>query len=186
MTLHRFEAKNKDKLIDEERQRIQPAEDIVRRANPSRNEICADIGCGVGYVTIPLSKSVRLVVVIDSQRKMLMSLISRSSGEERERILPVVSELPLLPICSGILDRVVVVNVLHEIEDKRILVSEIIRTLKTGGRVTLVDFQKTPTSFGPPVQERVEESEVPVLFKAMRLVGRWSFPEFYQFEFERT
>jgi ubiquinone/menaquinone biosynthesis C-methylase UbiE len=185
MTPHRFDARNKDKLVDGERQRIQPAEDIVRRANPSGNEIWADIGCGIGYITLPLSRSVRFVVAVDSQREMLTTLISRANAKECRKILPVVSELPLLPIQSGILDQVAVVNVLHEIEDKKMLVSEIIRTLKVGGRATLVDFQKAPTSFGPPVQERIEESKIPVLFRVMRVVAHWSFPEFYQFEFER-
>ncbi|MGD0057536.1 MAG: methyltransferase domain-containing protein [Methanomassiliicoccales archaeon] len=184
--IHRFDVKDKGRLVDEERQRIQPAEGIVHRADPSRNEICADIGCGIGYVTIPLSKVVGLVVAVDSQREMLATLTSRANVDERKRIAPVLSRLPSLPIRSKILDRVVVVNVMHEVEDRETLVSEIIRMLKIGGRVTLVDFQKTTTSFGPRVQERIEESEIPVIFEALRIVARWSYPEFYQFEFERT
>jgi len=185
MTPHRFEVKHMDKLVDEVRQRIQPAEDILHRANPSRNETCADIGCGVGYMTLPLSVSVRFVVALDSQREMLMELISRASGEQRRKILPLVSELPNLPLRNGVLDRVLIVNVLHEIEDKKALVSESIRALRSGGRITLVDFQKTSTSFGPPVQERIDESRVPAIFDGMHVVSHWSYPEFYQYEFER-
>ena len=182
--VHRFDPKNKDMLVDEERQRIQPAGEIVRRAKPSRDEICADIGCGIGYVTIPLCRVVGQVVAMDSQEEMLATLISRADEEERERISPVLSELPLLPIRSKSLDRVVVVNVLHEVEDKVTLMSEIIRILRSDGRVTVVDFQKVPTSFGPPVSERIEESEIPALFEGFRVVSRWSYPEFYQYEFE--
>jgi len=68
---HRFDPRNKKKLVDEERQRVQPAEGIVQRANPSRDEVCADVGCGIGYVAIPLSRIVRQVIAIDSRKEML-------------------------------------------------------------------------------------------------------------------
>jgi ubiquinone/menaquinone biosynthesis C-methylase UbiE len=119
---------------------------------------------------------------MDSQKEMLATLISRANEGERKRISPVLSELPFLPIRSKSLDRVVVVNVLHEVEDKVTLMSEIVRILRSNGRVTVVDFQKAPTSFGPPVSERIEESEIPALFEGFRVVSRWSYPEFYQFE----
>lgn len=185
MTPHRFEAKHMEKLVDEVRRRIQPAEDILHRANLDRNETCADIGCGVGYITLPLSRSVRFVVALDSQREMLMELMSRASRGQRRKILPLVSELPNLPLRDGVLDRVLIINVLHEIEDREALVSESTRALRSGGRITLVDFQKTSTSFGPPVQERIDESRVPAIFESLLVVSHWSYPEFYQYEFKR-
>lgn len=181
---HRFDPRSKKKLVDEERQRVQPAEEIVQRANPSKDEICADVGCGIGYVAIPLSRVVRQVIAIDSQKEMLSTLISRANDDERGRISPVLSELPLLPMGSKVLDRIVIVNVLHEVEEKETLVSEVLRVLRPGGRLTVVDFQKVPTSFGPPVKERIERTEVPALFKGLSIVCSWSYPEFYQFELE--
>jgi ubiquinone/menaquinone biosynthesis C-methylase UbiE len=79
------------------------------------------------------------------------------------------------------MDRIFVVNVLHEFEDRDRLVQEIRRALKEGGRVSLVDFQKRQTSFGPPVGERIDIDDVETIFSGFTSLESWSFEEFYQF-----
>lgn len=172
------------RLVDEERQRAQPAGDIVSRAAPSEDEVCADLGCGIGYVTIPLASRVRLVMALDSQAEMLSELMERAD-RVRDRILPTLAELPMLPVGDECLDRVVLVNVLHEVGDRAMLASEIARVLRPGGRLTVVDFQKRETSWGPPVSERIREEDVPVILLGFGTVTVWSFEEFYQYEFVR-
>ena len=74
------------------------------------------------------------------------------------------------------------VNVLHEVEDKDKLSSEISRVLKIGGHLSLVDFQKNTSSFGPPVEERIDEVCVLPLFPGFEKMKSWTFQDFYQFE----
>ncbi len=97
-------------------------------------------------------------------------------------IWPVIGELPELPFADGSVDRIFVVNVLHEFEDRDRLVLEIGRVLKEGGRVSLVDFQKRKTSFGPPMDERIDIDDVEAIFSGFTSLESWSFEEFYQFE----
>jgi ubiquinone/menaquinone biosynthesis C-methylase UbiE len=185
MTPHRFDAGNKEQLKNERRRMLQPAEGILERAAPTLDEVCADVGCGTGYLSIPFSLKCRVVLAVDAQREMLDELM-RSAGEfERSKLVPVQAEASRLPFTGGSLDRVIMVNMLHEVEDREAFATEVERVLRPGGRCTLVDFQKRETSFGPPVHERIQVEEVPAYFPSMRVARLWSFDEFYQYELLR-
>jgi ubiquinone/menaquinone biosynthesis C-methylase UbiE len=112
-------------------------------------------------------------------------LLSIASEFTRVKIVPVQSELPDLPFTGACLDRVLLVNVFHEVEDREKMALEVERTLRGGGKLSLVDFQKKPTGFGPPVEERIKESDIPGFFVSMNVERKWSFDSFYQFELVR-
>jgi ubiquinone/menaquinone biosynthesis C-methylase UbiE len=179
---HQFEAGKKEMLRGSHRHEVQPAEAIVERASPNHGEVCADLGAGTGYISIPLSHKVSTVIALDSQREMLDSLIDSVGPKHAGNIWPVIAELPELPFADGSLDRIFIVNVLHEFEDKERLVREIGRVLRERGRVSLVDFQKRQTSFGPPVEERIGIEDIESMFCGFTSLESWSFDEFYQFE----
>ena len=183
---HQFEAGNKEMLKGQHRHEVQPAEDIVERASPHQGEICADLGAGTGYISIPLSLEVKAVIALDSQREMLDSLKASIGPAHAGQIWPLIGELPELPFADRSLDRVFIVNVLHEFEDRAYLVNEIKRVLKEGGKVSLVDFQKKQTSFGPPIDERIDINDIEAIFSGFTAMESWSFEEFYQFELMRN
>lgn len=185
MGTHRFEAEHRKQLKNEQRRRRQPAQEIVARASPAQDEVCADIGCGTGYVAMPLALRCRVVLAVDAQREMLDELMSSAGELERLRIVPVQAEATRLPFSGASLDRAVVVNMFHEVEDREAFAQELERVVRAGGRCTLVDFQRRETSFGPPLHERIEESEVPSYFPSMRVAGLHSFEEFYHYELLR-
>jgi ubiquinone/menaquinone biosynthesis C-methylase UbiE len=179
---HQFEAGNKEMLKGQHRREVQPDEDIVGRASPQQGEICADLGAGTGYIAIPLSLEVHAVIALDSQKEMLDSLKASVEPSHIGNIWPVIGQLPELPFADGSMDRIFIVNVLHEFEDRTRLVTEIRRVLREGGRVSMVDFHKKQTSFGPPVKERIGIDDVEGIFSGFTSVESWSFDEFYQFE----
>lgn len=183
MSPHRFSPADKASLIDDRRRKIQPAEEIVERAEIHDGEHCLDIGSGVGYIAIPAAARSACVIAIDAEREMLESLIKRAANGVRDKISPVIAELPYLPIDSETIDHVLAINVIHEIDEKGRLSFEISRVLRKGGRLSVVDFQKKPTSFGPPLYERVSEEEMIALFRNLFLLRKYSFDEFYQLEF---
>lgn len=182
MAPHRFEHENRSNLISDERRRFQPAEDIIDRANVAADEKVADLGCGNGYLSLPLADRAGRTIAIDAQAEMLSALMERASTDEKNRLRPIVGELPSIPLKDGCLDRVFLVNILHEIGDKERTVSEISRVLRKGGMVTFVDFQKKETKMGPPLHERIPEDSVLGIFTGFELVHRFSFDAFYQFE----
>lgn len=184
MSPHRFPAEGRRLLTDEHRRQVQPAEEILKRMAPAPNEICIDLGSGPGYLTLPLSSKVRCVIALDAQKEMLDALLTHAK-ESGGRIVPVIGEMPWIPARSSSVDRAILINVAHEVEDKAELAREIKRVLKKGGRLSIVDFPKKETSFGPPVSERLSEEEMTILFSNLHLIKRWSFPEFYQLEFSK-
>ncbi len=185
MTGHRFPAGEKKRLNDEHRQKVQPAEGMVERMDPAPTEIAADLGCGTGYVTIPLARRVSRVLGLDAQQEMLNALMTNVPADLAHKVVPVLGELPNLPFEDRSIDRAVLINVAHEVEDKPLLVSELKRCLRTGGRLSIVDFPKRETSFGPPLHERMSEGEMLAAFPGFEKVKGWSFPEFYQLELVR-
>jgi len=185
MSPHRFEVENKEHLKDEERHQRQPAQEILQRASPTLDEVCADLGCGNGYLTIPLALRSRVVLAVDAQKGMLQDLWQSAGEFERLKIVPVVAELPALPFAGACLDHVFLINVLHELEDRHALAEEVERVLRPGGKLTLVDFQRKKMDFGPPLEERIKEKEAPKFFSSMAVAQKWSFPTFYQYEMIR-
>jgi ubiquinone/menaquinone biosynthesis C-methylase UbiE len=182
MTGHRFHAGDMNRLNDEHRRQVQPAEGIVDRMDPTPTEVAADLGCGNGYVSVPLARRVAKVLGLDAQQEMLDALMANVPADLRGKVVPVLGELPQLPLDDRSVDRAVMVNVAHEVADMPALVSELRRCLRGGGRLSIVDFPKNETSFGPPLHERVSEEEMVAAFPGFRKIRGWSFPEFYQLE----
>ena len=53
---HKFDAKNKHKLDNEKRRELLPPDETLIKLGLHEGDIMADIGCGIGYFTIPASK----------------------------------------------------------------------------------------------------------------------------------
>ena len=186
MNHHRFEAHNKHALINDERASEQPADEIISMADIRPSDVVADLGCGNGYIAIPLTERAGLVLALDVSKEMLLDLMSRSNERQHEKLRPIQCELPELPLRTSSVDHVIMVNVLHEFEDKDVMVKETIRVLRRGGRVTIVDFQKKATMRGPPMEIRIDESAIPALFGDFDLVAQHSYPSYYRFQFSKA
>lgn len=182
MSSERFSAENRHRLVSEERIRLQPAEGIVSRMNLDENDIVVDLGCGIGYVSIPLSKKVKHVLAVDSQQIMLEDLAARIPQDLKDKITPVLSELPELPFEDSSLDKAIMVNVAHEIQDAEKMASEITRCLRDDGVLTIVDFNKVSSSFGPPVEKRIPLEEMVSLYSPMELIQKNVFDIYYQID----
>src|SRR5471030_208350 len=55
---HKFDAKNKHKLDNEKRRELLPPKETLIKLGLHEGDIMADIGCGIGYFTIPAAKIV--------------------------------------------------------------------------------------------------------------------------------
>jgi len=177
---HRFQASARSLLDNEDRMRRQPPQTILDRTDLSPGQVWADIGCGVGYFTIPLREAGAKVVAIDAQREMLESLTSRA--KDMEGICLVQFDMPPLPLLGSKIDRALMVNVLHEVEDRKLLSSEVSRILRPGGHLIVVDFQKGETPHGPPAWERLSPEEACSIFDDLTLVSRHDEEEYYQLD----
>ncbi|MCX6650753.1 MAG: methyltransferase domain-containing protein [Methanomassiliicoccales archaeon] len=178
-----FPASEKHRLVDEDRRRRQPVEAVLERMRLSPGETVADLGAGVGYLSIPLADAGAKVIALDFQQEMLDGIRERDNGSER--IALVKAELPNIPLPDASLDRAVMLNVFHEVKDKKRLAAEIGRVLRKDGRITIVDWQARQTERGPPRHERVPIDVAPSYFPDFVLERKYDDENYYHLELRR-
>jgi ubiquinone/menaquinone biosynthesis C-methylase UbiE len=150
---HKFEASGGflEHLDGEERRRSIPPETIVERMGLAEDDMVLDLGAGVGYFTLPISKRSREVVAIDSEPKMLSILSERALASGSVNMRMVCGDIAILPFADGSIDHVFAAFVYHEVADQSKLMEESARVLRPSGKLTVVDFQKRISRDGPPI-----------------------------------
>ncbi|KPJ56743.1 hypothetical protein AMJ49_03970 [Parcubacteria bacterium DG_74_2] len=136
---------------------------ILNELELRKDMIAADFGCGTGGWAIPLAKRLEegKVFALDIQEEMLSALKSHSQLEKIYNIETRICDLERengsgLPENS--LDLTLLTNLLFQVEDKKVILKEIKRILKKGGKVLIIDWE-TGASFGPK-QGRISAKEV--------------------------
>jgi len=105
-----------------------------------------DLGCGNGYLTLPLAKMVGesgRVLAVDIQPEMLEMLEVRAKKEglaDRIDKILCTSTDPRLP--KGKIDLLLMVDVYHEVTHPQLLLRAIRRSLTPAGRVAFVEFRR--------------------------------------------
>ena len=137
----------------------QDSKEIMDRLDIKRGDRVADIGAGSGYFTIPLAERVGregIVYAEDIQQEML-DYISRKVEKLKIKNIKIVlgeREDPTLPDNS--LNYAFVANTYHEVVSPFLLLGNIYKDLKTGGRLVIIDWDPEKKSpFGPPREVRV-------------------------------
>ena len=90
-----------------------------------------EAGGGTGRVAAQLAPLVGMLVVNDISRPMLSEANSKGS------LKPVQSRVERLPFPDGSFDRVFAVDALHHFRDHRAAIAELLRVLRTGGRLVI-------------------------------------------------
>jgi ubiquinone/menaquinone biosynthesis C-methylase UbiE len=116
---------------------------------------CLDIGCGIGYFTIPLARLAGpsgSVVAVDIQREMLEGVRRRAEEAGLSSRVQLHLADSSEPLPGGTFDVALAFWMMHEVPDQERMLREIRRMLKAGGRFLLVEpkghvngaeFQKT-------------------------------------------
>jgi ubiquinone/menaquinone biosynthesis C-methylase UbiE len=151
------------RLESEERKKILPVEDILRKIQIKQGDTLIDFGCGIGYFSIPALNYVGdkgLVIAIDISNEMIQELVKRSGSRKNLKIIKGDSIIGLTA------DIILLSMVLHELDNKKEFLSNCIESLKPYGRIVVIDWQKKKTgTMGPPISERLAKKEVLQLFK---------------------
>lgn len=158
--MHKFNIKNIEKLDNPERRKIMPPEEILLRFNIKDNGTLLDVGCGIGYFTIPAAKILKNNKVIGID---IMPEIIGSAKEKAQGIVNIhfrTSEEYNFPVENNTVKYVFISNVLHEVEDKSRYFKEINRVLKEDGYLLIIDWEKRETKMGPPIDERISRDEM--------------------------
>ena len=162
---HVFDPKHVAVLESEDRKTWQNPKEILESIDINPDYVAADLGCGSGFFTVPLSRKVNKVYAIDLQQEMMDFLEQKIQRQKIGNIEPLLSRKDEIPLENESVDILITVNTLHEFPDKKKTIEEIKRVVKPEGQVVIIDFKKEDTGFGPPVTIRVSRDQAKHLFE---------------------
>jgi ubiquinone/menaquinone biosynthesis C-methylase UbiE len=157
-----FNPAEKAKLESPERYKILPPYKTLKVMCLREDDIMIDIGCGTGYFTIPASEitgPMGKVIGVDISQEMLDEVRSKINGIGHNIEL-VLSNSVELPVRDSQATFALLSNVLHEAEDMMGMLAEASRVLKPGGRLAIIEWEKTEMPVGPPIEHRLHHEEI--------------------------
>ena len=158
-------------LDDPARDAWQKPDEVLKALALKPGEVVADIGAGSGYFTVRFARAVGdagRVYAVDVSPDMIRHLNRRLRDAGIRNVSTVLADPddPLLPDAS--VDRFVIVDTWHHVEDQRKYLDLLKRMLKPGGQVVHIDFQKRDLPVGPPVGMKIARED---LVKQMEAAG---------------
>lgn len=137
-----------------------PKETLMRIGLGEQDIIC-DIGAGSGIFTIPAARITKnTVFALEINDEFLEVIKEKAAIENLTNIIPMKVTGDHYDIQSSTVDVVILVTVLHEIEDKNSMLTEFKRIMKSKAKLAIVEFHKCQTPMGPPVLYRLSKEEV--------------------------
>lgn len=141
---------------------------VMAQTGLMQGQVVADLGCGNGFYVVPAAQlvgntgTVIAVDVVESKLDATLS-IANQFGYKNVKIIRADLEKPLLDIEESSCDMVIVGNIMHEVKQKNMLIRNIYRILKTGGRAAVVEWKRSATPFGPPLDKRLEQEALEIM-----------------------
>jgi len=143
---------------------------VMAQTGLMMGQTVADLGCGNGFYVLPAAQMTGptgTVYAVDVQTQKLAATISIANqfGYKNVRVIQANLGKPLLDILPGSCDLVIIGNILHETDQKQELIQNIYRVLKHGGRVVAVEWKRTATPFGPPLERRLDQEKLEIMLQ---------------------
>lgn len=155
----KFKAKNMEKLDNPLRRKMLPPFEIIEGMSIEKGKYIADVGCGIGYFTIPFAKTVAdkgRVYAIDINPLMLEETNRRAEEEKLTNVETVLSGENNFEIGDNCVDVVFTSTVFHEVDSPKEFLEECKRILKKEGIIVILDWNKVEEEFGPPIHKRID------------------------------
>lgn len=152
------------KLEFPERRALQNTDDFLDLVRGLRWRTCADIGCGIGFYTLPMAerwRTSRNIIAVDRSTPALEELDKRIEKLDLNNVRIQQSVSDRIPIEDASIDLVNLGNVYHEVKGRLNFLKEVFRILKPGGTMLLIDWDpEEDLGVGPPVPRRIPRKQV--------------------------
>ncbi len=148
---HRFDPKRAHVLDEKERFDSLPPADVFALLDAPPGATVVDFGTGTGTYAIELARSrpdVR-VIALDEQREMLERVAAKLTQQPLPNVQPVLAPSPESRALEGLADRILGLNVLHELGDEAL--GQVRTLLKPEGVAAFIDWNaQVERPVGPP------------------------------------
>jgi ubiquinone/menaquinone biosynthesis C-methylase UbiE len=147
-----------------DREAWQKPDQVMDALRIAEGTTVADIGAGGGWFTMRLARRVGRsgrVYAVDVQSLMIEAIQRRVQREGLTNVTPVQgdSDDPKLP-ADARTDAVLIVDAFHEMADPVPMLKNLARTLKSQGRIGIIDYREGDGGPGPDAVERASPSDV--------------------------
>jgi ubiquinone/menaquinone biosynthesis C-methylase UbiE len=168
----KFDPRHAGKLENPERLIELPPAKLVELLRLTGAETVVDFGAGTGMYAVPLAAAVPTgrVLAVDEQPELLDRLRAKLAAHPGARVEPVLSEGGRAPLDDGVADRMLIVNVLHHVDDDPDALTEIWRLLAPGGLLVAAEFARMDRPVGPPNEHVLPLQQVRALLTGTGLV----------------
>ena len=149
----KFDPKHAHKLENPDRLVELPPSKLAELLRLTGAETVVDFGAGTGMFSIPLAAAVPhgRVYAVDEQDELLDRLRAKLEAQPAVvNVVPVASADGRAPLDDGAAERMLIVNVLHHVEDDPRALPEIFRLLAPGGLLVVAEFARMDRPVGPP------------------------------------
>jgi protein-L-isoaspartate O-methyltransferase len=117
---------------------------VLKALKLQPGEAVADIGAGTGYYSRRLAESVGpggVVYAVEIQQEMLDILTNKMASLNIHNVRPVLGDITDPKLSRASVDLILMVDVYHEFDHPREMVTAMVRSLKPGGRMVFVEFR---------------------------------------------
>lgn len=137
-----------------------PAEDLFQYVSLHKTDKLLDLGAGVGYISLPISKYVDEVTALDFDGEVLKYLDTKAEENGITNIKTLVSDFKDIQLGNETVDKAVASISLHEVQPLSLALGEIYRVLKDQGVFLCIELEKSALSTGPRVSSKVMQEEM--------------------------
>jgi len=138
-----------------------PAE-VVRLLDLRPGHVVADIGAGTGYFLPHWSKAVGnrgRVLALDVEPNMVEYMNRRVRQAGWTNVEPRIVKADDPNLSPESVDRIVIVDTWHHIDDRGMYAAKLARALRSSGSLLIVDFTRE-SDMGPPAEHRLAPEQV--------------------------
>jgi ubiquinone/menaquinone biosynthesis C-methylase UbiE len=147
---------------DPSRDQWQHPDEVAGLLELTPGMIVADVGAGTGYFIGRLAQRVGpsgSVIATDLEPDMIRYLGDRGRRDGWTNVRPVQVAADDPGLAKASVDRVLVVDVWHHLDDRRAYAAKLAAALRPGGLIAVVDFELT-ASHGPPPKHRLAPAAI--------------------------
>ena len=172
-------------LDDPARDAYQKPHEVIEALAVKTGEVIADIGSGSGYFTLRLAQHVGAtghVYGVDVSSEMVRHLSERIRDAGLLNVSTILAR-PDDPLLPQSVDRFLICDVWHHIEDQAGYLAKIKARLKPGGQVVMIDFHKRDLPVGPPAEVKIAREDLVAQMQAhgFRLLREHTFLPYQYF-----
>lgn len=154
---------------------------VVSHFHLREGDSVADFGAGSGYFVELFSKRVGQngkVYACEIQKDLVEKIGNQARTKNISNIYPLWCDLEVangIKIADGTLDIGVLINTLFQLEDKKEALGEINRTIRSGGKLFVIDWSESFGGLGPQQNDVCDAHQAQALIEASGFVYENTF-----------